>query len=126
VPGDENSGPARSRASWSGGSTTLAWCAATHARDMRVHQRNRRMLIACCSCVRQVDRSALSGICARRAKTANNKFILEQRAEMRARLVQLAIENTLKYGQAKLAGFAKTTPINLADGPSGDADPILL
>lgn len=41
------------------------------------------------------------------AKRANQAFILEQRAEMRARLVQVAIAGNLKYSEAALAGFAQ-------------------
>jgi GNAT superfamily N-acetyltransferase len=51
------------------------------------------------------DLNDVQGAAARRIGHANNKFILEQRAEMRALLVQLAIEGRLHYGQAVLPGF---------------------
>ena len=42
------------------------------------------------------------------AKKANQTFILEQRADMRARLVQVAIQGQLIYSTAALAGFDQT------------------
>lgn len=59
--------------------------------------------------VAQVDLSPRQGVAKRKARNANTKFILEQRAEMRARLVQLACEGKLRFGQASLPGFRSTT-----------------
>jgi len=53
-----------------------------------------------------VNLRTLQGAPVRRAGSANTKFILEQRAEMRGRLVQLAMESKLQYAQAMLEGFA--------------------
>ena len=51
----------------------------------------------------------------RAARKPNAKFILEQRAEMRSRLVQLAIGSKLKYGHARLAGFSPSTAVEVVD-----------
>ena len=54
------------------------------------------------------DQDKCSGTAKGAAKKANQTFILEQRADMRARLVQVAIQGKLKYSTATLAGFAQT------------------
>lgn len=59
--------------------------------------------------------SALQGTAVRAARKTNSKFVIEQRAEIRARLVQLALENKLRFGQARLTGFATTAPIDVAE-----------
>ena len=53
------------------------------------------------------DQNACRGRQKMEAKRANQSFILEQRAQMRARLVQVAINGSLKFGDAQLVGFAK-------------------
>mgnify|MGYP006864356835 FL=1 len=50
----------------------------------------------------QVDLTPLQGVAVRRAGGVNTKFILEQRAEMRARLVQYAMDNQLFFNTARL------------------------
>ena len=52
---------------------------------------------------------------ASRAERANVAFILEQRADMRGRLVQAALADKLAWGQASLAGFAPATALDLVD-----------
>ena len=52
----------------------------------------------------------MQGVPKRKARAVNKKFILEQRAEMRARLVQLAVDSQLRFGQASLAGFTSGAP----------------
>ena len=54
------------------------------------------------------DQDKCRGAAKGAAKKANQTFILEQRADMRARLVQVAIQGKLKYSTAALAGFAQT------------------
>jgi hypothetical protein len=56
------------------------------------------------------------GVPGRKVGNANNKFILEQRAEMRELLVLLAIEGKLAYDQALLPGFSS----NQATVPDDD------
>jgi len=51
------------------------------------------------------DLDKCHGSAIRKQRKANQTFILEQRAEMRARLLQLAMEGKLEYGQAELDGF---------------------
>ena len=53
--------------------------------------------------VHDLDKCCGSAI--RKQRKANQTFILEQRAEMRARLLQLAMEGKLEHGQAELDGF---------------------
>ena len=55
------------------------------------------------------DQNKCRGAAKAAAKKANQTFILEQRADMRARLVQVAIEGKLKYSAAELAvsGYLK-------------------
>eukprot|EP00966_Prymnesium_polylepis_P035913 833295-Prymnesium_polylepis.1 len=52
------------------------------------------------------DMDEVQGVASRRVGGANNHFICDQRAEMRAVLVQLAIEGKLAYEQALLPGFS--------------------
>jgi hypothetical protein len=52
-----------------------------------------------------VDLDNVSGAAKTAARRANQTFILEQRAEMRARLVQAAINGKLAYAAAELEGF---------------------
>ena len=47
------------------------------------------------------------------AEKVNQRFIVEQRADMRGRLVQAAMSDELKHGQAYLLGFTSATAINL-------------
>ena len=54
-----------------------------------------------------LDLDGCKGTSKSAARNANQTFILEERAEMRARLVQLAIDNKLKFGSAALAGFVQ-------------------
>ena len=49
----------------------------------------------------------LSGMALRAARQTNQRFILEQRASMRARLVQFAIAGKLAFSEAQLGGFAQ-------------------
>ena len=72
----------------------------------------------------QVNLDSVDGLGKRKARSASRKFALGQRAEMRARLVQLAIENKLRYGQAKLAGSAASVAVALDDSDS-DSDSVL-
>ena len=58
------------------------------------------------TCVWQFNLDTFQGPAMRRARNVNTKFILEQRADMRVRLVKLAMEGELQHGQAKLNGFA--------------------
>ena len=62
------------------------------------------------TCVWQFNLDTFQGPAVRRARNVNTKFILEQRvkqrADMRVRLVKLAMEGELQHGQAKLNGFA--------------------
>ena len=51
------------------------------------------------------DLCALHGVAKRAAGKANQAFIIEQRAEMRGRLVQAAMDGVLKYNAAALEGF---------------------
>ena len=66
--------------------------------------------------------TTLSGTAKTAARKANQTFILEQRAEMRARLVQLAIEGSLYRGSAVLDGFAQSTPVQLESDEFDDDD----
>ena len=52
-----------------------------------------------------VDTEKYKGTALTRAARANQEFILEQRAEMRARLVQAAVDETLKHGPETLGGM---------------------
>jgi hypothetical protein len=54
--------------------------------------------------VKDVDKCR--GQAKRVAERANQAFILEQRAEMRGRLVQMAMEGAIVHGQAQLPGFS--------------------
>ena len=49
------------------------------------------------------------------AEKANVALILEQRADMRGWLVQAALADKLPWGQARLAGFAPATAVDLDD-----------
>ena len=49
----------------------------------------------------------LSGLTLKAAMQTNQKFILEQRADMRGRLVQAAIAGKLAFSEAQLGGFAQ-------------------
>jgi len=51
------------------------------------------------------DLGKISGAAKTAARWANQTFILEQRASMRARFVQAAIDNDLKYAAAELEVF---------------------
>ena len=63
------------------------------------------------------DLRALHGVAKRAAGKANQAFILEQRAEMRGRLVQAAMDGVLKFNAAALAGFRRD-----GGGPGGDGE----
>jgi len=60
-----------------------------------------------------VNLAVLMGSAKTRAEKANQTYILEQRAEMRGRLVQAAMANKLAHGQALLEGFGASTGIDL-------------
>ena len=49
--------------------------------------------------------ASLNGVAKRTAGKVNQTFILEQRAEMRERLVQAAMDGVLKFNAAALEGF---------------------
>ena len=66
--------------------------------------------------------SALKGAAKTAARKANQTFILEQRAEMRARLVQLAIEGSLYQGSTVLDGFARGTAVQVEESDEFDND----
>lgn len=53
------------------------------------------------------DLAPLNGVAKRAACKANQAFILEQRAEMRGRLVQAAMDGGLNFNAAALAGFRR-------------------
>ena len=59
--------------------------------------------------------TGLRGTARSTAERANVAFILEQRADMRGRLVQAALADKLAWGQASLAGFAPATALDLVD-----------
>ena len=47
------------------------------------------------------------------ASQANKRYALDQRAEMRGRLVMAAMHNKLEFGQAALAGFAADAAVTI-------------
>jgi hypothetical protein len=53
------------------------------------------------------DQNKCRGVAKTAASKANQTFILEQRAYMRERLVQVAIAGKLTFSAASLAGFAQ-------------------
>ena len=59
--------------------------------------------------------TGLRGTARSTAEKANVALILEQRADMRGRLVQAALADKLAWGQARLAGFAPATAVDLDD-----------
>jgi hypothetical protein len=63
------------------------------------------------------DLRALHGVTKRAAGKANQAFILEQRAEMRGRLVQAAMDGVLKHNAASLAGYRQG-----GGGPGGEGE----
>ena len=58
-------------------------------------------------------------------RRANQTFILEQRAEMRARLVQAALEGKLKHGAAELEGFCLSTGIDVEPADLEELDDVV-
>ena len=61
-------------------------------------------------------------VCSSLAAIWRQKFILEQRAQMRDRLVQAALNGELKWGGAHLAGFAPAQPQILDDSDDSDEE----